>query len=419
MRRCPCIFGAVALCATLIMPSSARSAEVLTLAEAVARALRLAPSVANAAAGSDFSEARLREMRGPLFPSLFTSVEYEQTPGYANVVTNRGLSSAQLSLGYTAFDWGRRMAEARGARYASEAARLGVAAARSQIVFDTTLAYFDLVRAREAEKELGKSLDRVTRYVAIIEALRRSGQSNMSDVLRICATRDAAELALSKARQDRETSSVMLGSLIGDYGNAELAVASVPTPPAEPKGSLSENPTLRAAQRSVSSAESDVRAAEAEAYPTFQVSLTTGFMGVDPGKTIANNGGASYDGLVSMPIFEGGAIAARIDEAKARQRSAQAQVRQIKLALGRDLAEASLAYRNARKQLDILARSQSTADDGFNLDWARFLGGGQVTLLEVLDAYQSAEGIRLARFDQQFALWKSVAQACLALGQDQ
>jgi outer membrane protein TolC len=414
-----CLAAAAVLFAAVLWPQPARSAEVLTLSQAIARAVRLAPTVAGAEAASDFSAARVQETRAPLFPSLSANIEYQQTPGYASVVTNRGLSVAQIMLDYTAFDWGRRIAELRAARYADQAAVLGMRGARGQIVFDTTVAYFDLLKARDTEGELRKSADRMTRYVAVIQALERSGRANMSDVLKIRSARDSAELGLSSARQARETSSVILGSLVGEYGTTDLGIAAVRTLAAEPNGDIAKSPALQAAERTVNSAELALRAAEAERYPTFKIALTTGFLGVDPAKTIANNGGASYDGMVSIPIFQGGAISARIDEARARVLSAKAQVRQVKLALSQSLAEASLAYRNARAQLAILSRSQSTADDGFALDWARFLGGGHVSLLEVLDAYRQAEDLRIARFDQKFAVWKAAAQARLVLGLDQ
>ncbi len=45
------------------------------------------------------------------------------------------------------------MSRVRAARYAAEAARLGIAAARAQIVFDTTVAYVDLMRAKRTALE--------------------------------------------------------------------------------------------------------------------------------------------------------------------------------------------------------------------------------------------------------------------------
>jgi outer membrane protein TolC len=82
------------------------------------------------------------------------------------------------------------------------------------------------------------------------------------------------------------------------------------------------------------------------------------------------------------------------------------------------MADAALRYRQARDQLALLASAQPTADDAFALTWTRFLGGGTVTLLEVLDAYQQAEQLRLARFDQEFAARQASAEGALLQGVD-
>ena len=96
-------------------------AETLTLDQAVQRALAFAPTVASAGAQSDLSAAMVREARAPLYPSLSAGSEYAQFPGYSIAITNGGLSDAMLTLNYTAFDFGRRMAAARAALYQSEA----------------------------------------------------------------------------------------------------------------------------------------------------------------------------------------------------------------------------------------------------------------------------------------------------------
>jgi len=104
-------------------------------------------------------------------PSVSGAGDYTQSPGYDQVITNRGQTLGQLVLDYTAFDGGRRNAQVRAARYAAEAATLGVAAARAQIVFDATVAYFDLLRARGQERTLDADLSRLGGYAKIVEAL--------------------------------------------------------------------------------------------------------------------------------------------------------------------------------------------------------------------------------------------------------
>ena len=173
-RPCRNLTAAV-LAGAILAWAPVASAASITLSDAIDRALHVAPSVDMAAAASDMSVAHLREQRAPLFPTVGAGAEYYQAPGYNQIITNRGLSAGMLTLDYTAWDWGRRRARLRAAEYVNEASRLGVAAARAQIVFDTSIAYFDLLRARGTQQALQASLERLTRYVTTIERSRKAG----------------------------------------------------------------------------------------------------------------------------------------------------------------------------------------------------------------------------------------------------
>jgi outer membrane protein len=407
---------AASLVAVVAVWASAAAAATITLPDAIDRALHQAPSVDVATAGSEMSRAHVREQRAPLFPTIATGIEYYQGPGYNITISNRGLSAALVTLDYTVWDWGRRQARLRAAEYVLEASRLGVGAARAQTVFDTTVAYFDLLRARAAQADLQASLQRLNRYVVTIESLKNSGRMIASDVLKVRTMRDSAELALDAARGNSERASATLGSLIGQPGQTELDIAPIVGVMPKPSGDIDQSAVIQAAHRAIESANSQIKVAKAERYPTFQIALTSGFLGIDPRKTVDHNGGASYDGVVSMPIFDGGLIASHIDQAMAKQHTAIAQARQAEYLIKRRIADASLRYDQAIRQLDILSRAQPTADDAFALNWTRFLGGGTATMLEVLDSYQTAEQLRLQRPDQEFAAREAVAETNLLYG---
>jgi outer membrane protein, multidrug efflux system len=224
--------------------------------------------------------------------------------------------------------------------------------------------------------------------------------------------REALPLALRAGGH----ASIVLASLIGGSEMNDLQVAPVGDLPAPPNADLEQSPAYKAAERQVRAAQMQVAAAQAERFPTLKLGATAGWLGIDPPKTFGHHLGASYDIALAVPIFQGGLVRSHIDEALASQHAAEAQRKQIKRDLMRDLADANDRYANARKQLDLLAQSQSTADDSFALEWTRFLGGGNVTILEVIDAYQQAQTLRLTRYDQEFAARQSAAQAALVLG---
>ena len=413
---CFALAAILALLGVCVRPAGAAP---LTLAEVVDRALAYAPSVSMATADSDASEARMREQRAPLYPALTADTEYYQAPGYNTVVTNRGLSAGLITLNYTMWDWGRREAQYRAARYLKDVAQFGVAAARAQIAFEARVAYYDLQHQRDAERELAQNLDRLSRYVTTIEALRVSGRAITNDVLKIRSARDAAELMLSAARNATLRSSANLGSLMGDFNGGDIAIVESADLPSLPQGDLAQTPQMQAALRAISSSKLQVDAAKAARLPTFDVTLTTGAMGIDPPTTVNHNYGASYDGIISMPLFDGGAISARIDQAKAKLNSDSAQYRQTNYLLARRLKDAEIRYEEARQALAIMTRSQPTADDAFAMAWTRFLGGGGATLLEVLDAYEQAEQLRLDHLSREFAAREAVAETSLLYGRIQ
>jgi multidrug efflux system outer membrane protein len=417
MRRITILLAiAMVVCAIPLTPGRAFAEASLTLKDAIARALVYAPAAEAAAAQSEFGDAKMAEARAPLFPTISANGEYNQAPGYDQTISNRGLTLAQLALDYTAFDGGRRTAASRAARYAAEATRLGVDIARTQIVFDTTVAYFDLRRARAGVAEQQASLARLDRYLAIVQNLQHSGRAIANDVLRIRSAHDASQLALAAANQAADHAAIVLGSMIGEPGTFTRPLADGAELPAPPSWPIDHSPVFTAAQRQLASAQAAVDAAEAERAPTVKLALTSGWEGIDPPKTFGHHLGASYDGAISVPIFQGGLVRAHVDEAQATRHAAVAQLRQIELDLKRDLADAQSRYQSALHQLAILGSAATTAEDAFALDWTRFLGGGNVTLLEVMDAYQTAQNLKLTRFDQEFAQRQAAAQAALILG---
>src|SRR5271163_3942046 len=285
MRQISRNLSSAVVAAAILSWASVAAAASISLSDAIDRALRYAPAIDIAAAASDMSVAQANEQRAPLFPTVGAGAEYYQAPGYNEVVTNRGLSAGMLTLDYTAWDWGQRQARMRAAEYVNEASRLGVAAARAQIVFDTSIAYYDLIRARGQQQDLQESLERLTRYVTTIEQLERNGGAIANDVLKFRTAHDSAELALDAARSNSERATAALGILIGEPNEPDLNIEGLSGIPVKPTGELAQSPVMQAAQRAIASTESQIEAAKAERLPTFQVAFTTGFLGVDPPQT--------------------------------------------------------------------------------------------------------------------------------------
>jgi outer membrane protein TolC len=384
--------------------------DALDLQECIARALARAPLMERAAATGDLGEARLSEARAALMPMLRGEVQHQQSPGYDTVFTHRARSTGQLIADYIVYDGGRRLARERAAQYAAQADAIGITAARNQVILDASVAFFELVQARMAEKELAASQLRLERYVGMVEHLRETGHATANDMLKIRISASDDRLHLSAEREARRRASLMLGSLIGTFDRRDLAVLEAPISSLPPDMSIARNPVLVALGRQAQASLHDVEAATAERYPTLQLALAAGFLGKQPVSTLQRHGGAAYGGIISMPLFDGGAIQARIDQARARERQLNAQLKQTKLELSQRLDQLHSQYDEAQEVLAILADSILLAEANFDLAWARFLGGGAITLMEVLDNYRQAENLRLSVFHQRLAANRSVAE---------
>lgn len=417
-RACTRSIALLAVSGLLFAPGLAAGAQPISLAQAISRALAVAPAYAAALAGSDLAAAKVGQAQAPFYPYLSAVGDYTQAPGYDERVSNGGLTAGQLVANYTVYDGGRRFAKLQAARYAALAAQFGTRAAKAQVVFNTTVAYYALLRAQQVQAEHARSLTRLDDYTRIVENLRRSGRAIASDVLRVRTARDQEHLALEAARQARQSASITLGALLGLFDRPDLQIAAVAGLPRLPSGKISESPALLAARRAVQAAEASENAARAARLPILSLGLTAGWEGVNPPQTFNHNLGASYGAQISVPIFEGGLITSQIEQAQATHAAALAALRAVEYKLKAGLANARAAYYGARRQLAAASSAQTTAEDEFALDWTRFLGGGNVTLLEVLTGYQAAEQFRLTRMNQEFAARQAAAQARLVLGVD-
>jgi outer membrane protein TolC len=279
------------------------------------------------------------------------------------------------------------------------------------------VAFFELAHAHSAEKELAASQPRLERYITVVEYLRKTGRATTNDMLKIRISASDNRLQLSAAREARRRVSLMLGSLIGIFDRSDLVVMDTPIPSVPPDMSIDRNPVLVTLGRQAQASIQEVEAATAERYPTLQLALAAGFLGKQPVSTLQRHGGAAYGGIISMPLFDGGAIQARIGQARAHERQLNAQLKQTKLELSQRLDQLRSQYDEAREALAILANAIPLAEDNFNLAWARFLGGGTITLLEALDNYRQAENLRLSVFHQRLAVQRPVAEMLALTGE--
>lgn len=378
--------------------------EALTLEQALDLAGATAPDIDAAAAGLRAAEAQ-RRLAG-LRPNPSVDVEVANMIGTGNY---RGLREAEttaalalpLELG------GKRSARIGVADAQTARARLDLAAARAELVFQVTRAFIAAVAADQrlavARDQLGIAGEGLRAAQVRVRAGRASPlEAQRAELVQVNAANgaDQAARAAALARDNLalltgRAPGAIAGGWFGDTGSAG------PRPPASVEGTLS----LAAAEAEVATANAQVRLARSQRVP--DLTLRAGARRFEATNDIAAVFGVS----IPLPVFNDGraavdAAAAQRTQAEALRRAARRDAAQAIAAAETDLANAQASARTATGPA--LAAAQEAAriarigyrEGKFGqldlLEAERTLAQTRIAAIESLAAYHDARA-RLVR----------------------
>jgi multidrug efflux system outer membrane protein len=193
----------------------------------------------------------------------------------------------------------------------------------------------------------------------------------------------------------RALSEHQLGSLTADLTTkiAEADVMAMPIPPVPPSGLPSQlmdaRPDIRQAEQQLVAANANIGVAKAALYPS--VSLTGAYGGEslelsDITTSLARIWTLGLD--VSLPIFNGGRLNSRVDQANARQKQALANYVGASQTAFTEVSDALTNARVYRERETIAQSKQTITQNMLNIAQNRYKAGYS-SYLEVLDAQRS------------------------------
>ena len=193
----------------------------------------------------------------------------------------------------------------------------------------------------------------------------------------------------------RALSEHQLGLLTADLTTKVAAgdVMAMPIPPVPPSGLPSRlmdaRPDVRQAEQQLVAANANIGLAKAALYPT--VSLTGAYGGEslelsDIMKSLARVWTLGLD--VSLPIFNGGRLNARVDQATARQKQALASYVGTSQTAFTEVSDALVNVRVYRERETVAQSKQTITQNMLNIAQNRYKAGYS-SYLEVLDSQRS------------------------------
>ncbi|CAH0284325.1 Outer membrane efflux protein BepC [Rahnella aquatilis] len=313
----------------------------LTLQDAILRAFARNPQISEAAAQIRAGKGKLDEAKSAWYPQISlqgTAGKSHQTDSAGSLCNN---ASAGVQLSQLLYDFGRTGGSISQQEYLSDAYRYSLYSTMTDVALSTLQAYLSVKRYQAlslAARDNIASLERV-RDTARLRA--DAGLSSQSDVLQAETRIAGMRATVEQYRAQQRSAPAQLTVLTGVVSDN---LPDLPQSLLDQKVTLDkipyENSTLvRAAQAKQQAAIEEVNQTEAQHWPTLKVQA---------GRTRYENsggGGSYWDDQVQLavdaPVYQGGAVSAKVRAAEGQRQAAQAEVEKAKLDINQ---KASAAY---------------------------------------------------------------------------
>ena len=276
-------------------------------------------------------------------------------------------TSGYLGVAWEVDVWGRLRAQRAASEANAEAVALDYAYARQSLAATTAKLWYSAVEARQFLALGERAVSVYSDLLSLVTFRRNAGKDSDLDVVDVRAKLEQAQSDVERARESVSEARRALEVLLGRYPAAEIAVAAVypPLPPfagtGVPSALLERRPDLVAAEREVLSAFRREEAAQLALLPDFSISLAGGRLGDQVLSLLHLNPWLASAGIgVSIPIYTGGALQAKVVIATAQQAEAVARYGAVALTAFREVENSLSNERLLALQLPL---DQKALDD--------------------------------------------------------
>ena len=344
----------------------------VTLDELAVRVQVSNQNIAAAVGNYAQAQALVREQRAALFPQVSVDGSGRRSGALrsgSSGATPTNAFSASLGVDWAPDVWGRLRQTVSSAQAGAQASEADLASARLSAIGNLATNYFSL---RETDAEivlLDETIAGYERAYEITNNRYRAGISAQTDVLQaqtqLLSTR-ADRVSLTRNRATLEHAiAVLVGAAPNDFSLPPAkwtpTVPSVPT--GVPSTLLQRRPDIASAEREVASANAKIGIARTAYFPSFGLSGAVGSSTSRIGDLFSASNTLWSLGLsVAQVVFDGGAISARIDEAKGSYDASVARYRQTVLTAFQSVEDQLTAAATLGQQEGLRLQASLAAD---------------------------------------------------------
>lgn len=405
----------------------------LTLAEAIQVALANNPELSAGRHDVEAAIAQRDAAFGAVWPSVglvggymrhlddqrLVPARYNGEPG----VFSDDIFSADVVLAMPLFTGGRLISDFKAAELLARSASHRLARTQGELVFNVSSVFYGVLAQRRVIEALEFSKGTLQEHLKRVRDLITAQKAAAVDQLRTEVRIADLEQRLASERNVLAIQTRLLSNLLGLAHAGQLLepdgeLSGIPGSPPDVATALDlaygRRPDYLAARAALEAQAKAVDAAQAGHWPT--ISLQAAYGRRWAGHPTTQPAGARREEdvgrvgvMVDIPIFEGGRIAARVRQERAKLRAAQERLRRLELQIQLDVETAILNIGSAAERVRATEKAIEQAKESLRIERERYeLGKGAI--VDVLDAQSSL-------LDAQTSYYRALADQDTAVTQ--
>ncbi|MCL5020141.1 MAG: TolC family protein [Bacteroidetes bacterium] len=402
----------------------AASVDSLTLEQCVQIALKYNPQIRLAEGGLEASKSGLKLSVSGYMPQITGTASGTRNGGtfVLGPIARSGYFD-NFSAGFTAqqtiFDFGKTISKVAASSDLVDVSHENLRSTTQDVVLNTHISYFNYlaaVRVLEVDSEtVSEALD----HLRQAQGFYKAGTVPQYDVVNAEVEVANAKVSLIEARNNLKIARVQLENVLGVNlpvhfkldDNLGVSYVSVDMTTAI-ETALKNRPELLASEAQVQASKSLLTEAWTQDLP--DISATAGYKwnGADPQPLYPSwNVGLT----LSVPIFDGFALDAGIDQAKANLKSAEASNDIVMQTLYLDVQQQEYALQEAREKIQAAKKLVEQATEALRLAVGQY-NSGTGSAIEVTDAQVTLANARISYIQSLYDYNVSYATLQRAMG---
>lgn len=340
-------------------------------------------SIALAEAQYRQAAAQVRLARSNYFPVVGADAAYQRSRGPATGNEIANVHQVSLNASWELDIWGKVRRQVEAGTAAAWASLADLEAMRLSLQTELVLNYYQLRMIDEQKKNLDRSLAAYEKVLALTEHRLKAGVAAKADVVQAqtqlkSTQAQAIDLGIFRAELEHAIA-ILIGKPPADFTlpTAEFAWPQIRIPVGLPSELLERRPDIAAAERRMAAANAQIGVAKAAYYPTLTLSGSLGYQGVELANlfTSPHFFWAIGPMVAAATIFDGGARAAKTDQARAAYDGAVAHYRQTVLTAFRGVEDNLAALRILEEEAKVQGEAVQAARESVRITTHQYKAG--------------------------------------------